>query len=84
MIRTRIQTYRNVTSLCSLSRRAGEGGGRSGGFESRATSPLSGSGLQAAARTAGEGGSEAANDPSPQPSPRKRGEGATQPISRAP
>ena len=35
---------------------AGEGRGRSGGFEPHAASPLSGSGLQAGTRTASEGG----------------------------
>ena len=35
--------------------RAGEGWGRSGGFEPHAASPLSGSGLQAGTRTASEG-----------------------------
>jgi excinuclease ABC subunit C len=54
---------------------AGEGGGRSGGFEPHAASPLSGSGLQAGTRTASEGEGEGveaeqvSEEPSPQPSP---------------
>jgi predicted deacetylase len=44
---------------------AGEGRGRDGGFEPHAASPSSGSGLQAGARTAGEG----ARNPHPPPSP---------------
>ncbi len=44
---------------------AGEGWGRSGGFETRAASPPSGSGLQAGARTAGEGASKPTETPIP-------------------
>ena len=55
----------------------GEGWWRSGAFESHATSPRSGSGLQAGTRTASEGRRSRIGPPrgpSPQPSP-QRGEG---------
>ena len=53
----------------------GEGGGRSGAFEPHAASPRSGSGLQAAARTASGGRVQRASfhEPLPQPSPRGGG-----------
>ncbi|MDP1650804.1 MAG: excinuclease ABC subunit UvrA [Rubrivivax sp.] len=61
---------------------AGEGWGRAGGFEPHAASPASGTGMQAGARTASEGGGvplqsllRRARGASPHPNPLPEGEG---------
>jgi multidrug efflux pump subunit AcrA (membrane-fusion protein) len=51
-----LQAVRLAKTPALLPLPRGEGWGRDGAFEAHAPSPSSGSGMQAAARTAGEGG----------------------------